>query len=475
MQSTKHQLPGTNFPVCIEAPEAFVPKARYAIEMLLLPMRMRPLWVKRGDLGGRGLYYGMHPDSIEADGPKCRLHPSTPHYFDQRLPYPVAAVRWQRWEGSSWPVLFPLEAGEADWIASAFFWLSGWQEYTNFARDVHGRFPYQASLQARWDLATRPVVEVYRRWLAELLKRGDEDLQWRSWGGAAWALCATHDIDYLWKWRPGMIWRESIDYMMLNRRNERLHERLRRARRVAIDMVRSPDTYRESWRRIAAFERDAGVRATYFVKTGAHGSQDVRYDPQGRFFRRMVRKLLGEGHEIGLHPSYHAHTNGRYLQQEKSVLEAVVGRPVSTVRQHFLRYDVPRTPRQHERSGFVLDATLGFAEHEGFRYATCLPFRVFDAWENAPMDLWELPLAAMDTTLFRYRSLSLEEARAATASLVEAVQRFRGVFVPLWHNVLYDALDFSGWHIHFEQTLRQGIEEGARLSTLSDALEIWLE
>ena len=50
-------------------------------------------------------------------------------------------------------------------------------------------------------------------------------------------------------------------------------------------------------------------------------------------------------------------------------------RPVEGIRQHFLKYNNPLTPRIHEKAGLLYDATLGFAEQIGFRNSYAGPFQ----------------------------------------------------------------------------------------------------
>ncbi|MCD6597122.1 MAG: hypothetical protein J7L04_05510, partial [Bacteroidales bacterium] len=72
------------------------------------------------------------------------------------------------------PVLFPnLEFRECckqkgtnlvffdDLIKSAFYLLSGYQEYKSKARDFLGRYPYEESIQAKLKIVNKPVVNYY--------------------------------------------------------------------------------------------------------------------------------------------------------------------------------------------------------------------------------------------------------------------------------------------------------------------------
>ncbi len=209
--SERNDSSSTMLPCCVEAPASYRPKAQYALRMLLLPLGIDPQWVDRGDLTGHGLYYGPDPDEAPEVVLQLRLVPEAVAYFEDVTPYRSSRMRWRRWNGERWPVLFvDVETGDDDLVASAFFWLSGWQEHTTPMRDRHGRFPHHASLQARFDTTTRPAVDAYRERLASDLDRSGITVQRRVWGGAAWAFCPTHDVVYLRKWRKGMVYRDIV-------------------------------------------------------------------------------------------------------------------------------------------------------------------------------------------------------------------------------------------------------------------------
>ena len=152
--------PSTVLPCCVEAPASYRPRAQYALRMLLLPLGIDPEWVDRDDLADGGLYYGPEPDDLPDTVLKLRLAADVVTYFETPTPYRTSWMRWRRWHGERWPVLFTdPETDQDDLVASTFFWLSGWQEYIIAERDRHGRFPHHASLQARFNTTTRPAVD----------------------------------------------------------------------------------------------------------------------------------------------------------------------------------------------------------------------------------------------------------------------------------------------------------------------------
>lgn len=462
-------------PCHIEAPPAYMPKARYALRMLLLPLGIAPQWVDRDERTSVGLYYGAGRDAVPEHAVRIPLAPEACAYFEQRKPYRRDRVRWRTWEGEQWPVLFGGEApGEDDLVASTFFWLAGWDEYTTKERDIHGRYLYRFSLHAGLETGTRPVVDAYREQLVRQLTEAGIGMSRRTWAGRTWAFCPTHDIDYLRKWRPGMIYREVVEHFLLNRMHDPLHTRVRRLGAFLQDWVSPGDVFRQALRRIVdETERKAG-RGTYFFKTHARGPNDVYYAIRSPFSRRMIRRLEANDGEIGLHPSYHAHVHPAYLDEEKRRLQAVSASSLTSVRQHFLRYDEVNTPRIHEEAGFRIDSTLAFADHEGFRRGTCHPFQLFDVCANKALDLWEMPLCLMDGALFNRRRMTGDQAVANTAAIMRTCRRFGGVCVGLWHNTLWDEMDFPEWGDHFLKSMDLAVEGEARIDSLRGALQAYL-
>ncbi|MEM6337569.1 MAG: polysaccharide deacetylase family protein, partial [Bacteroidota bacterium] len=348
--------------------------------------------------------------------------------------------------------------------------LAGWQEHTNSFRDRHGRFAYADSLQRRFAIVDRPVVDAYRLMLADTLRSYGIPVGQRTWAGKEWAVCPTHDVDYLRKWRPGIVYRELVEYGVLNRRRVPLRERAQRVKASVQSWLGPRDPYTMSLRRMIEAEHRRGITATYFVKTGAHRPYDPAYALHHGEGRQRIWDLQAKGFEIGLHPTYFAASHAGYMGAEARMLKDVTERSARSVRQHYLCFDPDVTPRLHEQTGFSFDSTLGFADQEGFRHGTCHPFRLYDIRENRPYGLVEFPLIIMEATLFNRRHLDTGEALTVTRNLMDTCRRFRGVCTILWHEIIYDPIDCPGWADHFEGTLDLALEEDAYIASIHD---IW--
>ena len=530
--------PGRRIACRVSVPPEYAGKARYALEALLVPLGLEPVFdaEMRVGYGGAGpsdaeprvvhgeaeptggeprvdfgeaestgrepqIVYGQaestgaEPQIVYAEtdpsnggpqfpggdaGPadvagrrviRLAFAPRAAEYFRARRPFdPGEAVRVDV-GGVSLPVPFTDSYGRPDWVASAFLYLSGWHEAHAAARDTHGRVPFEATLPGILGAADLPVVDAYRSALATQLERAGVDVRPRQWEGRAWALCPTHDVDYIRKWRPGIIYREAVEHLLLNRRRESLGARTQRVGRVLAQMA-AGDPYRKAVPRMIEEVAERGGTATYFVKGGAGDPHDVPYAVDGGFMQRQLRELKRRAFEVGLHPSYRTVDEPDRLEAERDAMAAVAG-PVRSVRQHYLRFDPARTPALHARLGFQIDSTIGFADRPGFRRGTCVPFRLYDLAADEQLDAWEMPLIIMESALFNRQNLTAAEARAATETCMEACRRYGGACVALWHNTLWDEIDCPGWANHFIQTLDAAAHEGARLASLETALKGW--
>ena len=381
----------------------------------------------------------------------------------------VSALAWLDVEGERWPL--PVGTGrpaadpagvvEADVLGSAFWWLAG-QEAATVERDRHGRFPYARSLQAALGAsgeapgtALRPAVDAYRRWLGGAL-RPHVDVPGRTWGGAEWALALTHDVDALDAGRVRGLVGES----------------LRGRPGAALRRALGPNRRRASLDALAGLARGHGVRSTVFVKAGSGAAEDVPYGLGGST-RAALRALCADGFEVGLHPSYAAADHPRRLAAERARLAAAVGTSPRVVRTHFLRWIDAVTPRLLADEGFGVDSSLGFSEAPGFRRGTAHPFRLYDLGADRVTDVWEMPLAVMDTTLFDHQGLQTSNASDASLRALRAARASGGVAVVLWHTLVGEPGAWGARTHVLRRVLESAVEAGAAVGPLGPLLASW--
>ena len=373
-----------------------------------------------------------------------------------------ADFEWMETTHGRVPVLKPSGENESDLVVAAFFFLSGYDEHVTTARDRHGRYSYADSIHERLDCATIPVVDYLAAALGERLRHRGVDVA-RPDG---WYVCPTVDVDYLRKWRPGIIYRELVAQPLWGTGG--LGSRVGRLGKSLAQMLGRRGIYRRSLEHIASVVEAKGGVATFFVKTGAREPYDVDYSPRG-YLQKQVHRLGEAGHEIGLHPSYWVVSNPGILEDEVGVFSHTFGHAPESARMHYLRW-TDSTAQQLLRAGFQVDSTLGFADHIGFRRGTCHPFTLFDFNSWSAGELVEVPLLVMDSAVFNRIGMNADDAVRATLDIVERCQSVGGCAVLLWHNILLDEVSHPGWADHLERVL-EAIDSSARITTIREVVK----
>ncbi|UOQ99731.1 hypothetical protein MUN81_09590 [Hymenobacter sp. 5317J-9] len=365
-------------------------------------------------------------------------------FFQGQQPY-APAPNYREWVGRRVPFFFDAQPAaplldrqpgrcrvNADLISAAFYLLSGWQEYFSDTRDRHGRFPYAASVQQRYGFVALPVVNYYFDVLRTAVEHvTGQALRPRRWAGnAPFAAFISHDIDNLrsaWK-APAKADLKAGQFL---RFGQRLWRRLTR-----------PDAW-DNLETVAATVAGYGARSTFFIlpehRPGADGTPNADYRIDRHLWRRFIH-LASSGSELALHGSIGTATDFAQLSSEQS--ESLT-EPAQGIRFHYLRWEPRQTPMQLEAlvvAGLRYDATLGFAEHYGFRHSYCHPFYPFDFVTGQASRFLEIPLQVMDATLHHpnYLQLQPDDILPALRPMLAEIERFGGVASVLWHNDHFD-------------------------------------
>jgi peptidoglycan/xylan/chitin deacetylase (PgdA/CDA1 family) len=397
-------------------------------------------------------------------------------FFRDTQPYP-AAPNWREWQGQRVPFFFDQPEKSllilrdnkaiisADIISAAFYLLSGWQEYFSSERDRHGRFPYAASVQATYGFVALPVVNYYFDVLRVAVEHvSGQPLRPRRWGRqkAAFAAFISHDVDNL---RSG---RKAPAKAALRRRKLGLFGRL------LWGHLTQPDIW-DNLEEVAAATAQYGAKSTFFILPtygkAANGTPNADYYLYANLLQRL-NTLAAQGCTIGLHGSIGTATNALALENEN--YDYRISYNAGGIRFHYLSWEPRQTLTVLEDVGFLFDATLGFAEHFGFRNSYCQPFYPFNFTKGRAADFFEIPLNVMDATLHHpnYLQLAPAEIMPALAPVFAEIKRFGGVASVLWHNENFDPANTKNGPRQFHEIMAHLQHEGAAFRT---GREIWEE
>lgn len=421
---------------------------------------------------------------------KINIVPGNLRYFDRMELLPPREVCWLRWRGSRIPVLFSRDPStplfewregrlfiQHDILASAFFFLSGWQEYVYMRVKPSLRFPYQESLQYRLGITQIPVVNYYFDILKEALQQvTNRKFDISLYGQNRAAVCLNHDIDRCASgWKEGGGWELKKGHPIS-------------ALKLLVKKMAGKDVW-FNFADILTLEEKYAARASYFFlprkgKTESFPHMDLiplagengrksseknfflngDYLLQSTKFKNVFQDILQTGSEIALHGSVGTHFSLAMLQEDLARFPV----PVKGVRFHNLLFDRCRTFDLLEEVGLQYDSTLGFAEEIGFRNGVAFPFQPYHFEKHRAYTCVEIPLMIMDTTFRVYKKTPSGQILPEIKKLFNEIRKFHGVMVLLWHNNYLSPYKFAGWPEIYEEILRYVRDEGMLILTAEE-------
>lgn len=362
---------------------------------------------------------------------------------------------------------------EGDLISTAFYSLSLFEEHVCRERDQFDRFQASSSIYASLNAIDRPIVAEIAFLLGDALSRYIfQPVTSKKFLDQRFAVCLTHDIDYISKFSPGIAYRELVQHFLRNANQKNIRQRWLRLVDFMKSMNPSHDPYKISLNKFMELENSYGIHATYFFKAGGNDKRDITYSLRNPFVRSAISRLTSAGHQIGLHPSFNTYLDKAMWKKEMGKLNTISLNIISS-RQHYLRLRLPETFRLIDEMGIRTESTLGFAERHGFRNGMCHPFHPYDLERERTFRFLEFPLHVMDGTLATYQGLDPESAFQEIIRTQNTVASYGGVFTILFHNTCYDRNDFPGWSDVFENYLQQLRLQKAFVGTLQEVAAIW--
>lgn len=172
---------------------------------------------------------------------------------------------------------------------------------------------------------------------------------------------------------------------------------------------------------------------------------DPGYDITHPNISAAFRALHAQGHKIGVHPAFGSWKNSDAMATEKKHIEAAIGVPVTSCRQHWLRFSFAESWRAQRAAGLTEDMTLGFNDRMGFRNSAALAY--MDAGTQV------IPLVLMDSQLYDYAWMDKTARERAIDALLEELKATGGEASVLWHPHTFHP-DF-GWGESYEYLLKR--------------------
>ena len=329
--------------------------------------------------------------------------------------------------------------GNKDLVASVFYVLTRMEEYNCYSYDDHDRFPFSHSILKKYEWVEQAVCD---RWASYIIV----DLLKVEVVKSKVEIIPTFDIDntYAFKLKSGK--RRALsklkDVVKLDAK--------RITKRKSVENGEK-DPYDTFDKIIEVGKQFSGVKV--FWLTASEGSKD-RNVPIGNIQHRKLINRVAQSVEVNIHPSYGSFLNASQVMSERDGLESITGSSIVRSRQHFLRFQLPKSYRDLIDAGIRNDYSMGFAENVGFRSGTARAHNWFDLERNEVTELTLHPFTYMDGTLLEYMSLTPEESKRRIQKLYAEIQNFGGDFIFLWHNeTIGEYGKWKGWSQVLDFTL----------------------
>ncbi len=341
------------------------------------------------------------------------------------------------------PVLYgdPEVKKEGDTITSSidifaiiYFFLSRWEEYISDERDFAGRFKYENSISAKFNLLRRPVVNEAIEFLWNMLLSIGYTGSRKVY---KFRPIISHDIDQPIRLSSFKMLIKASGKTIIKHRN--FPDAMYYSIIYPINKITPRYDLANSYEFLMDASDSIGVQSYFNFQSSIKTNYDWGYNVDSRFIKNILKKIKSRDHIIGFHPGFYTIDDQVLWKEQYDKLCGIAEMKIRHGRQHYLRFRAPYTWQYWEDNGMETDSTLGYAEKEGFRCGTCYEYSVYNFLTRKKLKLKETPLLVMDVTLMGYQNYTNKNIFFdAFNSIVNTVKKYKGDFVFLWHNSAFD-------------------------------------
>lgn len=244
----------------------------------------------------------------------------------------------------------------------------------------------------------------------------------------------THDIDFIQKFKsPFSIFRKIAGHFRHRRPSPGLQKLIGQYKEYISSRKDPFDTF--DW----MLSNGPVEKTIYFLRGGDH-KEDNQYVTSNRIYQKAISFAKERGYHIGIHPSYESWNNANLIRRQKERLEDEIGAEVVRSRQHYLNFEIEKTPKLLQTLGIEEDSSLGFTRFTGYRCGTAYPYRLYDFEKEKAFDIIEKPLVFMDVA-WLYEATRNQDFDLPDFSLINGAFNF--------HNSTFDEFELQG--IHFKE------------------------
>lgn len=323
------------------------------------------------------------------------------------------------------------------------------EEYNSPLLDKYERFPYYLSKNRN----------IFEPEVSKMLIKNGLKVEYPE--GKKFAVCLTHDIDVV---------NFSKSDLFLGAARSLMQGQIKKSLRMPFCNIYKKWNLRWNFKNIMALEEKYGAKSSFYFMALDKGDLDFNYNIED--LEAEISNIADNGWEVGLHGGHKAYDNLDLIKANKKRLERVLGKEVIGYRNHYLRFKTPDTWDILSKAGFKYDATFGYNDCSGFRNGMCHPFKPFNLNTGKEIEILEVPLMIMDSTLFNdYMRLDSNKSWELTKQLIDTVEKYNGVITILWHNTYMHDENLK----FYEKILKYCYDKNAWITSGEEICNWWNE
>jgi hypothetical protein len=337
-----------------------------------------------------------------------------------------------------------------DLFSAIFFLLARYEEYGSHQQDPYGRYAHQNSTAYKEGFLHLPLINI---WLEDFGKT--TGLKAQETRDRAQGFLPTYDIDIAWSYKNKERWVTTGGTIKSLLKGDLNAIKERRA----VLRGNAQDPY-DSYGYMDSLHMQFGLQPIYFIHVGQRRNHyDKNINTNDPELRKLIQSIAATYH-VGLHPSWASNSEQHLLATEKSILEDIIGRPVTCSRQHFIKWSLPHTYRRLLALGITDDYSMGYGSINGFRASVATPFYWYDIEQEEPTALRLHPFAFMDANSLFEQKQTAEQSLRELLFYYDRVKEVNGELITIWHNTFLgtDPL-FKGWKETYQSFLQRIMQE----------------
>lgn len=325
-----------------------------------------------------------------------------------------------------------------DIFAAIFYLLSRYEEYLPHRKDMYGRYAHENSLAFKENFLNFPLVNIWLQHFKEALQQRFPSFTTHH---SPFTFLPTYDIDEAYSYKHKEWWRSAgaavKDLLKGNMNGFSLR------RKVLNNKGQDPfDSY--EW--MDDLHRPYKLKPKYFfLMAEKSGKYDKNILPKETAMQTLI-KQHADKYDIGIHPSWRSGDDTSLIKKEIDTIEHITTKKITSSRQHYIRFTLPKTFRFLIAAGIQEDYSMGYGSINGFRASVASPFYWYDLEKEETTYLLLHPFCYMEANSFYEQKITPLQALEEMQHYYYEVKKINGMLITIWHNNFLGTEErFKGW------------------------------